>query len=297
MRRFENQADAKFWEAWIKDDIVFCYRYGKLGSAGHTKLKKFATRDQAEAELREKLEEKLTEGFVEVGAAPPSLPGAGTSSSEGRRSAPEAAPGRTSPPETGLAAPRLALPARKPARTRAPEPSAESVQRALAEVSATAKARSWKRARTVRRACRALERFSQKDTGRHPELDSALLTALTSSALSRAQALSLLWELDASNFARALTRWKEGGAPAGIDGWQHLAERLGDAELALRLAHAELTHDRLPPAVWNRALAALLPHVEHALARAGSSRDGLASELTALGQNALARALTSAEGL
>jgi predicted DNA-binding WGR domain protein len=294
MRRFEHQADAKFWEAWIKDEVAFCYRFGKLGSAGHTKLKKFATRDQAEAELRERVEEKLAEGFLETAAAPPPLASASASSGEGRKLAPEAARGRASPQETGLA-PRLALPARKPARARDPVPSAERVHRALADVAATAKARSWKRARSVRRARRALERFTPKNMARHPELDSALLEALTSGTLSRAQALSLLWELDGSSFARALTRWKDSGAPLGVEGWQHMAERLADAELTLRLARVELLRDRVPVAVWNRELAALLPHVEQALARAGSSRDALAAELTALGQDTLARVLTPGE--
>ena len=68
MRRLENEDEEKFWEAWIKDDLIFCYRYGKIGSAGHTKLKKFKTQAEAEAELEAKLAEKLEEGFTEPGA-------------------------------------------------------------------------------------------------------------------------------------------------------------------------------------------------------------------------------------
>jgi predicted DNA-binding WGR domain protein len=68
VRRLENEDEEKFWEAWIKDDLIFCYRYGKLGSNGHTKLKKFKTRAEAEAELEQKLQEKLDEGFAEPGA-------------------------------------------------------------------------------------------------------------------------------------------------------------------------------------------------------------------------------------
>ena len=68
MRRLENEEEDKFWEAWIKDDLIFCYRYGKIGSNGHTKLKKFKTRAEAEAELEEKLAEKLEEGFEEPDA-------------------------------------------------------------------------------------------------------------------------------------------------------------------------------------------------------------------------------------
>jgi predicted DNA-binding WGR domain protein len=68
MRRLENEDEEKFWEAWIKDDLIFCYRYGKIGSSGHLKIKKFATRPEAEAELEDKLKEKLREGFSEPGA-------------------------------------------------------------------------------------------------------------------------------------------------------------------------------------------------------------------------------------
>jgi predicted DNA-binding WGR domain protein len=69
MRRLENEEEGKFWEAWIKDEAIFCYRFGKLGSQGHIKLKKFKTRAEAEAELEAKLAEKLDEGFVEPEAA------------------------------------------------------------------------------------------------------------------------------------------------------------------------------------------------------------------------------------
>lgn len=64
IRRLEHQREEKYWEAWIKDELIFCYRYGKLGSPGHTKLKKFKTGAEAAAELEEKLKEKLREGFT-----------------------------------------------------------------------------------------------------------------------------------------------------------------------------------------------------------------------------------------
>jgi len=67
-RRLENEDEEKFWEAWIKDELTFCYRYGKIGSPGGTKLKKFKTAAEAQAELEEKLQQKLAEGFVEIGA-------------------------------------------------------------------------------------------------------------------------------------------------------------------------------------------------------------------------------------
>ena len=71
VRRLENEDEEKFWEAWIKDDLIFCYRYGKIGSAGGTKIKKFKTAAEAQAELEEKLQQKLDEGFSEPGAEEP----------------------------------------------------------------------------------------------------------------------------------------------------------------------------------------------------------------------------------
>lgn len=49
MRRLENADEEKFWEAFVKDALIFCYRYGKIGSSGHLKIKKFAPRAEAEA--------------------------------------------------------------------------------------------------------------------------------------------------------------------------------------------------------------------------------------------------------
>jgi len=64
MRRLENADEEKFWEAWVKD-AVFYFRFGKIGSPGQTKLKRFKTTAEAEAELKKKLDEKLTQGFSE----------------------------------------------------------------------------------------------------------------------------------------------------------------------------------------------------------------------------------------
>ncbi len=67
MRRLENEDEEKFWEAWVKD-AIFYYRFGKIGSPGQTKLKRFSTDAEAEVELEEKLQEKLKQGFAEAGA-------------------------------------------------------------------------------------------------------------------------------------------------------------------------------------------------------------------------------------
>ncbi|MFO0554874.1 MAG: WGR domain-containing protein [Polyangiaceae bacterium] len=68
MRRLENEDEEKFFEAWIKDGVVFCYRYGKIGSNGHVKLKKLKSPAEAEAELAKWVEQKIAEGFSDPNA-------------------------------------------------------------------------------------------------------------------------------------------------------------------------------------------------------------------------------------
>jgi predicted DNA-binding WGR domain protein len=65
MRRLEHEDEEKFWEAWIKDDAIFCYRFGKIGTTGQTRIKRHASREEAEADLEENIQRKLKEGFEE----------------------------------------------------------------------------------------------------------------------------------------------------------------------------------------------------------------------------------------
>ncbi|HEX4513462.1 MAG TPA: WGR domain-containing protein, partial [Polyangiaceae bacterium] len=65
MRRLEHEDEEKFWEAWIKDDAIFCYRFGKIGTTGQTRIKRHATRAEADADLEENIQRKLKEGFEE----------------------------------------------------------------------------------------------------------------------------------------------------------------------------------------------------------------------------------------
>ena len=87
MRRLENADEDKFWEAWIKNDTILVYRYGKIGSSGHTKLKKYKTLAEAEAGLEEMLQAKLAEGFEEAGAE-------GGEDEESEEAAPKKAPAK-----------------------------------------------------------------------------------------------------------------------------------------------------------------------------------------------------------
>jgi predicted DNA-binding WGR domain protein len=65
MRRLEHEDEEKFWEAWIKDDAIFCYRFGKIGTTGQTRIKRHATKEEAEADLEDNIQRKLKEGFEE----------------------------------------------------------------------------------------------------------------------------------------------------------------------------------------------------------------------------------------
>jgi len=61
MRRLEHEDEEKFWEAWIKDDTIFCFRFGKIGTTGQTRIKRHATREEAEADLEDNIQRKLKE--------------------------------------------------------------------------------------------------------------------------------------------------------------------------------------------------------------------------------------------
>src|SRR5678810_1020032 len=65
LRRLEHEDEEKFWEAWIKDDAILCYRFGKIGTTGQTRIKRHATREEAEADLEYNIQRKLKEGFEE----------------------------------------------------------------------------------------------------------------------------------------------------------------------------------------------------------------------------------------
>jgi predicted DNA-binding WGR domain protein len=65
MRRLEHEDEEKFWEAWIKDETIFCFRFGKIGTTGQTRIKRHSTRAEAEADLEDNIQRKLKEGFEE----------------------------------------------------------------------------------------------------------------------------------------------------------------------------------------------------------------------------------------
>lgn len=67
MRRFELEAEQKFWQIAIVDGATVRWSFGKIGSNGQTKLKKCADEATAVAELNRLVTEKKKQGFVERG--------------------------------------------------------------------------------------------------------------------------------------------------------------------------------------------------------------------------------------
>ena len=73
MRRFEltEGASAKFWEV-AREASSVTTRWGRIGTAGQTQTKPFASEDAADAALEKLVREKLGKGYAECGAAPAS---------------------------------------------------------------------------------------------------------------------------------------------------------------------------------------------------------------------------------
>jgi DNA ligase-1 len=71
--RLEHTAGAhyKFWEGWVRDDgagATFLARWGKIGTAGQSGSWSFATLEQAQKKLNQKVREKKNKGYQQVGA-------------------------------------------------------------------------------------------------------------------------------------------------------------------------------------------------------------------------------------
>jgi uncharacterized protein (TIGR02996 family) len=75
MRRFEFRDDmsAKFWSIDLQGKS-FTVRFGKIGTAGKTQTKEFASESQARVEHDKLVAEKVKKGYVEAGGAPVSAP-------------------------------------------------------------------------------------------------------------------------------------------------------------------------------------------------------------------------------
>lgn len=69
MRRFElvEGTSSKFWEIEL-EGAGFTVRFGRIGTAGQTQQKSFATPEKARAEHDKLVAEKVKKGYAEVGA-------------------------------------------------------------------------------------------------------------------------------------------------------------------------------------------------------------------------------------
>src|SRR5688500_18761489 len=64
---FEEGTSSKFWRARVEGRTLYV-NYGKIGSAGQTQVKDFATPDLADKEYGKLVREKRKKGYVDAGA-------------------------------------------------------------------------------------------------------------------------------------------------------------------------------------------------------------------------------------
>ncbi len=256
MRRLEHAGEDKFWEAWIKDDAIFCYRFGKIGTQGQTRIKRHPSRAEAETDLEENIQRKLDEGFVEKG--------------EGGEAKPKAAPA----PKHD--APKKEKPAAARAVAKIPPEQISAARNAIEALQKGLGGRSWKVRRLARRARRALERIAGADPSKEgfgDELD-ALMGAVVAngSRLPLEVAVQLLSELDPAAFVRAVKSWKNAPAPVkeAASVLATSVEAVRDPDVALAVG-AALTDRRLDAASWRKRFARVKPELEAALEKNGST--------------------------
>ena len=67
MRRFEcvEGSASKFWEVTVSDEVM-TVRYGRIGTAGQTQTKSFASAAKAQAECDKLIREKTGKGYQAV---------------------------------------------------------------------------------------------------------------------------------------------------------------------------------------------------------------------------------------
>jgi len=296
MRRLENEDEEKFWEAWIKDDLIFCYRYGKIGAAGHTKLKKFKTKAEAEAELEAKLAEKLEEGFAEPGAEDEEEAEEEEAEEEEDESddedededesedeeedesddeededeAPRKKARATAPIVVEAPPAKPSLPPRVRAATSAPKPERlAAVVKALDAVreAAAGGARSWRLARLARRARHALSALGGAPLGPHEAVNTALDAVMDAVGAPKPRlpledALTLLWVVDVATYARIVARWRaktlDPAVSPAIGVLAAAIATIPDPEVALHVGTA-LVNRRLSPDAFQYWFSRLKP--------------------------------------
>lgn len=275
-----------------QDDLIFCYRYGKIGASGHTKLKKFKSRAEAEAELEAKLQEKLDEGFSEPDTADETAvdesDGAEATSLDDAAPKPRRKPAKLADaPVDAPPRPPPPLPDRFEGRSGAPEATARALK-ALEDLSRAVGKRSWHVRRRGRAARRALEQLGGIDPETAPF--AAAFEPLIRQVLAPTRclpldiALGLLWEVDASAYKRIISTWRKkllsSPASTSIAVLAATFDAIDDPEVAVH-AGAALVDRRSPEVAWRRKFSAVRPAFEHALAKKGSSIEAFLGALDA----------------
>jgi predicted DNA-binding WGR domain protein len=253
MRHLEHAAEDKFWEAWIKDDTTLFYRFGKSGSQGQTRVKRFGTRAEAEADLEENVGRKLAEGFSQKGSAAPASP----------KVAPAAQPAPTP---------------RKASIKRAVKPElATGARNALEALQHGLGGRSWKVRHLGRRARHALERIRGADPAKAGFGDAfdALMAQVvaTEKRLPLDIAVELLAELDVGVFARTVKRWKghaQGSAKEAVAVLVTSCDAVDDEDVLLHVG-AAFAERQLDAASWRKRFHRIKPELEEALKKNGST--------------------------
>jgi predicted DNA-binding WGR domain protein len=258
MRHLEHAGEDKFWEAWIKDETTLFYRFGKIGAQGQTRVKRFATRAEAEADLDENVERKRAEGFKEKGA----------DAAEKKEEAAKAPEPKRSEPRAPKVAKTVAS-AVKPEQATAARNAVEALQKALG-------GRSWKVQRLGRRARQAFERIAGADpakVGFGDAFDALMQQVVaTEKRLPLEVAVQLLCELDPAVFVRTVKQWKGAGPPAKdvVAALAASAEGIHDASVALRVG-AALADRQLDAASWRKRFHHVKPELEESLKGAGTT--------------------------
>lgn len=302
MRRLEHEDEEKFWEAWIKDDTIFCFRFGKIGTTGQTRIKRHPTREAAEADLEENIQRKLKEGFEEKSEDGEEKEEEEAAEEEEEESdgdedeedadeededededEEEAPKPKKKKPAVAAAPPPPPEPSKPklPARTRA-KPNAiapeqvSAAKNALEALHAGLGKRSWKVRKLARRARQSLERVAGVDPSKQGFGDAfdALMNDVTApkKRLPLELATRLLLELDPAVFVRAVKQWKGAAGPAKdtIGVLQASVAAIDDADVALHVgaAFAERTLDA--PS-WRKRFGHVKPALEEALKKKGST--------------------------
>lgn len=308
MRRLEHEDEEKFWEAWIKDDAIFCYRFGKIGTTGQTRIKRHASKAEAEADLEENIQRKLKEGFEEKSEDAEEKEDAAeeeeeeeSSDDEGgdddeeeadddeeeeeeddedeeapkkaKKKKPAVAAAPPPPPEPS----KPKLPARTRAKPHAIAPEQVSAAKnALEALHAGLGGRSWKVRKLARRARQSLERVAGVDPSKHGFGDAfdALMNDVTAQKkrLPLDIATRLLLELDPSVFVRTVKQWKGAAGPAKdtIGVLQASVAAIDDADVALHVG-AAFAERRLDAPSWRKRFTHVKPALEEALKKKGST--------------------------